>query len=86
METFYPWKSRVNMLDPIGGTPYGERHSEEYNKYWILNYAQAQVYLARKIVEAELFNLKRLHVGEKMKLMSQYRKELRKALSEHYKK
>ena len=85
METFYPCKSRVKMLDPIGGTPYGERHSEEYNKYWILNYAQAQVYLARKILEAEMFNLKKMEIGEKMNFMSRYRKDLRKALAEHYK-
>jgi hypothetical protein len=86
METFYPRKAIVIMEDPVGGTPYGEQYSEEYNKYWTLNYAQGVVYLARKIIEAELFNLKRLHTGEKMKYMSQYRKDLRKALTEHYKK
>ena len=72
------------MDPPIGRTPLEDLTHGEFIKYWALNDAQETVYLARKIAERDLFNLKPYKYSEKIEHMRKYRKELLKVLNVYY--
>jgi len=74
------------MEDPIGATPCVEKHQDEFSEYWSLNYAKAIVFMAKKVVESELYNLQPIKNSEKIAYMETFRKDLSKALLSHYKK
>lgn len=76
----------IKMQEPVGATPCVEKHQGEFSEYWSLNYAKAIVFMAKKVVESELYNLQPIKNSEKIAYMETFRKDLSKALLSHYKK
>ena len=72
------------MEEPSGGTPSEDTTRGEYTRCWSLNYAKCTVYLARKIMEREVFRLEKIKFSEKINYMKKFRKDLTQVLSEHY--
>ena len=72
------------MEEPSGATPTEDTTHGEYTRCWSLNYAKCTVYLARKIMEREVFRLEKIKFSEKVKYMNKFRKDLNRALSEYY--